>query len=104
MSREESSILEVAREAAVAASRVCRAVQESLGDVSALYKDAREPVTVADYGSQAVILEAVARCFPEHGVVSEEGAEHLRADGDTNLRDLVTRLVGRSFEFSQDRS
>ncbi len=90
----ETKILEIARVSGWAASRLCRAVQESMGDVEALYKEAREPVTVADYGSQAVILEAVSRVFPDHGVVSEEGAEHLRSDSDAGMQALVTRLVG----------
>lgn len=91
---EERSILEVARISGWAAARLCRAVQGSMRQPEALYKDAREPVTVADYGSQAVVLEAVSRCFPEHGVVSEEGAEHLRSDGDAAVQKLVTSLVG----------
>lgn len=102
---QEQSILEVARLSGWAAARLCRTVGDSIGEVGALYKDAREPVTVADYGSQAVILEAVSRSFPEHGVVAEEGAEHLRADGDAGVRNLVTRLVGevigREVDFDQ---
>lgn len=102
---EEQRILEVARISGWAAARLCRAVQDSMGDIEALHKDAREPVTVADYGSQAVILEAVSRSFPTHGVVAEEGAEHLRSDGDPAIQQLVRRLVsevlGRETDFEE---
>jgi 3'(2'), 5'-bisphosphate nucleotidase len=101
----EQGILDVARRSGRTAARLCRAVRDSMGDVGALYKDAREPVTVADYGSQAVILEAVSRAFPDHGVVAEEGAEHLRASADDALRSLLSRLVGealgRGVDFDQ---
>lgn len=99
---EERSIVELARESGRAAARLCRAVQGSMSGGEALYKDAREPVTVADYGSQAVILEAVARRFPAHGVVSEEGAEHLRSDGDAEVRARVRDLVGRTLDREVD--
>ncbi len=101
-SSNQQEIVDVARVAGWAAARLCRAVQDSMAG-EALYKDAREPVTVADYGSQAVILEAVARVFPDHGVVSEEGAEHLRQEAGPELQKLVTDLtgeiLGRSVEF-----
>ncbi len=90
----ETKILETARKSGWAAARLCRAVQESIGGVEALYKEAREPVTVADYGSQALILEAVSRAFPEHAVIAEEGAEHLRRDSEPAMQELITRLVG----------
>lgn len=103
-SSNQEEILDVARVAGWAAARLCRAVQDSMAG-EALYKDAREPVTVADYGSQAVILEAVSRVFPTHGVVSEEGAEHLRREAGPELQKLVTDLtgevLGRPVEFDE---
>lgn len=95
----------VARDCGRVAARLCRTVAESMAAGRTLYKDAREPVTVADYGSQAVILEAVARHFPRHGVVAEEGAEHLREAAGAATRRRMTRLVGealgREVEFDQ---
>ena len=66
-----SNALTVARRAARAAAGVCRAVlAEAPAAPEAMAKLGQEPVTVADYGSQAVILEAIAAAFPGHGVVA----------------------------------
>lgn len=65
----------------------------------------KEPVTVADYGSQAVILEAIARSFPGHRVIAEEGSAHLRESSNEGLRNQVSALVsdalGREADFDQ---
>lgn len=96
MSDPTDRILEVAEAAGRAAATLCRAVlAESPATPEAMSKVGKEPVTVADYGSQAVILRAVAAAFPEHGVIAEEGAEHLREQaGDRGLEQIV-RLVGQ---------
>ncbi|MFQ5747965.1 MAG: inositol monophosphatase family protein, partial [Planctomycetota bacterium] len=60
----------------------------------AMAKLGREPVTVADYGSQAVILRLVREAFPDHGVVSEEGSANLRASDREDLTQDVVSLVG----------
>lgn len=93
---QQSAIVEVARRCGRVAARLCREVQESMAGERTFHKDAREPVTLADYGSQAVILEAVARHFPGHRVVAEEGAEHLRGAAGPETRRRVTGLVGRA--------
>lgn len=62
-------------------------------------KVGKEPVTIADYGSQAVILAEVKDAFPDHKVVSEEGSEHLLAQaGDEGARrivEVVGAVIGR---------
>ena len=98
-----SDLLAVARRAARAASAVCLGVlEEAPAAPDAMAKLGKEPVTVADYGSQAVILEAVAAAFPGHGVVAEEGAahfaEHAGAAGAEQIVRLVGRALGRSGE------
>ena len=75
-----SSILATAERAGRAAAASCRAVTASA--VEAMAKGDKSPVTVADYASQAVILREVAADFPDHRVISEEGADHLRANSD----------------------
>ena len=69
-------ILSVARRAAFQASEVCLAVLASApGTPEAMAKVGKEPVTIADYGSQAVILaEVVGRPSPSHAVIAEEGS------------------------------
>jgi len=101
----QPDILQVARICGWAAARLCREVRALADRPDALYKDEREPVTLADYGSQAVILEEVSRTFPDHAVIAEEGAAHLRAEADEGLKKMVRRLVSeilaRQVDFDQ---
>ena len=92
-----SDLLAVARRAARAASTVCLGVlDEAPAAPEAMAKLGKEPVTVADYGSQAVILEAVAAAFPGHGVVAEEGAAHFAEHAAEAASEQIVRLVGRA--------
>ena len=100
------AVLLTAMEAGRRASAICRAVlAEAPASPDAMAKLGKEPVTVADYGSQAVILEAVARAFPEHAVIAEEGSEHLRsaadADSSTQITRIVGEVLGREVDFSE---
>ncbi len=65
----------------------------------AMAKTGKEPVTIADYGSQAVILAEVAAAFPDHGVIAEEGAEHLLEhageEGARRITEVVGGVIGR---------
>ena len=92
-----NDFLAVARDAARVASRLCLAVLDEAPErPDAMAKLGREPVTVADYGSQAVILEAVSAAFPQHRVISEEGAEHFRDHAGRAGSEQVVRLVGEA--------
>jgi 3'(2'), 5'-bisphosphate nucleotidase len=101
----EPNILQVARICGWAAARLCREVRALADQPDALYKDSREPVTLADYGSQAVILEEISRTFPGHAVIAEEGAAQLREEADERLRKILRRIVGeilaRPVDFEQ---
>jgi 3'(2'), 5'-bisphosphate nucleotidase len=91
------ALLAVAREAARAAAGLSLGVlEETAAAPPAMAKAGREPVTVADYGAQAVILEAVARSFPEHRVVAEEGAAHFEQHAGPTTAEQLVRLVGRA--------
>ena len=48
--------LTIAKEAVRQASVLCASVQSSLGSVAQLDKADKSPVTVADYGAQALVL------------------------------------------------
>jgi 3'(2'), 5'-bisphosphate nucleotidase len=76
------SFIETAARAVRLAARVCRAVQADIGNVRALTKDDRSPVTVADLASQAVVTAALSDAlgsrFVEEGLVAEEDARFLR--------------------------
>ncbi|HBL12851.1 MAG TPA: 3'(2'),5'-bisphosphate nucleotidase, partial [Cyanobacteria bacterium UBA11162] len=53
---------QVAIEAALTAAKLCQRVRQER--VQAMEKSDKSPVTVADYGSQAVICRAIAAAFP----------------------------------------
>ncbi len=75
---------DAARDAARLAGQLCLAVRhEAPKAPDRLEKPGREPATIADYGSQAVILQHLAACFPADQVIAEERAsefEHLATD------------------------
>lgn len=88
-------MLDVARRAARTAADVCeRALLRPAPE--AMSKGTLGPVTLADYGSQAVILREVAATFPDHRIVAEEGAEHLAAHTDRAGAELLVDIVGAS--------
>lgn len=64
------------------ATILCREVQHnSLRSMNKLSQDKgdTEPVTMADYGAQAIICRAIAQHFPEDAVLSEEAGEQFVA-------------------------
>lgn len=72
------------------AGRLCRAVQAQI-DPGVLQKQDRSPVTVADFGSQALVCRAVGKAFPEDPIIGEEDASALR---DPDNATLLERVVG----------
>lgn len=81
--------LKVAVQAVRDAAIVCRKVQAALVTAETLEKKDKSPVTVADFASQAVVCKALADLFPDDRMVGEEGADDLRGDEATALRDAV---------------
>src|ERR1700761_6688051 len=56
-----------------------------------LSKDDKSPVTIGDFGAQALIIHAIKRNFPDDEVVGEEEASSLREN--PKLRDQIWSLV-----------
>jgi len=79
----------VAVEAVVRASRLCRAVQSTLVAGSTLAKGDRSPVTVADFGAQAVVSKLLSDAFPDTPMVGEEDADALREPENAALKAKV---------------
>lgn len=96
---EVRALVETAIEAAALASQVCRSVQQRtvLKGVDQA-KTGDEPVTIADYASQALILRAIAARFPRVAILSEEASSHLRdqqsAESLEEVRALVADVLG----------
>ena len=83
--------LEVAKTIARMAASVCQSIQSEL--VTPSQKDGREPVTVADYASQALIGHALAANFPDDAVLSEERSEEFMLLLSDHQRALVQQFV-----------
>lgn len=84
--------LETAIEAVRGAARLCRAVQQEVS-AGILEKEDKSPVTVADFGSQALVCRRLARVFPDDPVIAEEDAASLRKPENDDLRDRVISHV-----------
>ncbi len=87
-------------EAARLAGRLCMAIREEmLKDHSFMEKTGAEPVTIADYGAQAVILQRIAESFPEDATLAEERADDFyRLASETEQQRVVqhvSRALGR---------
>lgn len=86
-------------EAAVAAVReasiLCQAVQREISD-GGMEKRDRSPVTIADFGSQALICRTLRAFFPDDPIVAEENAEQLREPANRELLARLAEFVGRS--------
>lgn len=80
-------------EAVVAASRVCREVQQRLVAGSALQKGDKSPVTVADFAAQAIVSHMLAEVAPGIPMVGEEDAAALRDADNADLADKVVACV-----------
>lgn len=81
-------------EAARLSAALCRKVQNEL--LLSMDKSDSSPVTIADYGCQALIHRAIMLNFPEHGLISEEGSEHLRTNASDSETSFIVRLVSES--------
>ncbi len=77
--------LEVVRIALTEAVQLCRSVQDRVP----ITKSDRSPVTIADYGSQALICRALQEAFPNDPIMAEEDSALLRADEQAQLREIL---------------
>ena len=74
------------------AAHLCQQVRQDLGSTAMEKKD-RSPVTVADFGAQALICQALAANFPQDPVVAEEDATELRQPAMAQTLSQVTHYV-----------
>lgn len=82
------------RSAVRSAARLCLAVE---ADGPAGYsKDAGEPVTVADFGAQAVLLGVLATEYPRDTVIAEEDSRQVTRHGvEGEVAAAVSGVLGR---------
>ena len=88
MTLDLTPIFEAMRQAAA----LCEAVQHK--HIVRSEKTGREPVTIADYGAQALICRALAAHFPGDGVIAEEAGEQFMPLVEPEQRAEVAAMIG----------
>lgn len=88
LSAEQALAVQAVREAA----RLCQQVQRRITP-DVLAKKDRSPVTVADFGSQALVCRALREGFPNDPIVAEEDSSDLRRPEHAAIREQVLRHV-----------
>ena len=94
-----SSQKQPAVDAVLKAAKLCQKVQADMVPTDAIQKTDRSPVTVADFGSQALICKAIGDAFPAAVIVAEEDAESLKTNPP-----LLQRVVAYVSNFDADAS
>ncbi|HXG23218.1 MAG TPA: 3'(2'),5'-bisphosphate nucleotidase, partial [Chthonomonadales bacterium] len=80
-------------EAVLKACRLCEAVRAEMVSEETLMKKDRSPVTVADYGAQAILSLALERTFPHDPIVGEEDTTELRTGSGRAILERVVHFV-----------
>ena len=87
------------------AAKLCRLVQEyyliANTKTSGVHS---EPVTIADYGSQAIICRALQTHYPDDAVVSEESGEQFLQLVSAEQRVQVLSLLAEVLRLTRQRS
>ena len=74
-------------------SQLCEEVRGGLAGREAILKSDRSPVTVADYGSQAMIGRLIRERFPHDTLVAEEDSKELRGPDHAEIVERITSFV-----------
>ncbi|MGR3276418.1 3'(2'),5'-bisphosphate nucleotidase [Acaryochloris marina NIES-2412] len=82
----------IAIQAVQAAAQLCEQVRREIVP-EAIEKKDKSPVTVADFGAQALICRALSTAFPQDAVVGEEDAAELRTPEMAERLTQVTQYV-----------
>lgn len=89
-----ASELNAAMAAVQHASRLCRTVQTTITP-EVLDKRDQSPVTIADFGSQAVVCKHIGDAFPGDRIIAEEDSAALRAPENVPFLSAVCDHVRR---------
>jgi 3'(2'), 5'-bisphosphate nucleotidase len=83
----------VALEAVIKACKLCCAVHAAHLAGGVIDKEDKSPVTVADFGAQAVVSDHLAAAFPHDPLMGEEDSALLRQPENARLKDAVLQHV-----------
>ncbi len=90
---QNSPEVTTAIQAAIKASALCEKIRMDLARGESLLKSDRSPVTIADYGSQAIICKLIKERFPNDTIVAEEDSRELRRPDRSKNLGQVTNYV-----------
>jgi 3'(2'), 5'-bisphosphate nucleotidase len=80
-------------QATIKASALCEKIRIDLTRGESLLKTDRSPVTIADFGSQAMICKMISEKFPHDTIVAEEDSRELRRPDHSKILERVTNYV-----------
>lgn len=83
---------DIALKAIRQAAALCQSVQAAISPEVMEKKD-RSPVTVADFGSQALICKLLEERFPDDPIIGEEDAADLKKKENSQLLSKLTQYV-----------
>ena len=84
---------EAAIEAVRRAAKLCMQVRETMVTLEALEKGDKSPVTVADFGAQALVCQHLKAIFPNDPIVGEEDSSDLQQVDNVAQLEQVTQYV-----------
>jgi len=91
----------VAIRAAIKATALCRDVQAGIKSAERITKADSSPVTVADFGSQAIVNLEIRKIFPADQIMAEEDSSSLRSAERLKL-EVVSRVSRFVKDISED--
>lgn len=85
----------VAVESVLEACKLCQDIQSTHLSGGVITKSDKSPVTIADFGAQALISDRLNATFPDILLIAEEDSRLLRQKGNAPLKEAVTAHVRR---------
>ncbi|KAH6575468.1 hypothetical protein BASA50_005490 [Batrachochytrium salamandrivorans] len=97
---------QVGIDAVLRASRLCQTVLHHIASSQTITKTDQSPVTIADYGAQAVVNSLLHKAFPLDPIVGEEDAADLDVDAQLTLQvvDLANSVLPTPMSVEQTLS
>ena len=80
-------------QAVLKTSALCQKIRRDLVGGESILKSDRSPVSIADYGSQAIICKLIRERFPDDTIVAEEDSRELRSPDRSKILEQVTHYV-----------
>lgn len=84
---------EIAVQAVLKACKLCQSVRRSMISDEVMLKEDKSPVTIADFGSQALIIDELHKYFSKDLIIAEEDATELLTLENTPARESVYQQV-----------